>query len=290
MRSMTGFGSAIRETPHGRLTVELRSVNNRFLELNFRLGSTFIHMESELRNRLRSRLVRGKVDVTLRFDASDDFNAGARVNKTLVRTLLAELKDASGGQEIRPEGLLSVPGVLVGQTHDEHLKELAAPILELADEAAAALVEQREREGEATRSILSGHQTAMVELAGRIAAGRGDVVARYRERLSQRIAELLGPNSPPLDPGRLEQEVAVFADKADIAEECARLEAHLDELSRLLATNGEAVGRKLEFLSQEMLREVNTTGSKCRDLDIARDVLALKNELESLREQIANVE
>ncbi len=290
MRSMTGFGSAIRETPQGRLTLELRSVNNRFLELNFRLGSTFIHLEPELRNRLRRHLTRGKVDITLRFDASDDFAASVRINRALLTSLISELEEATGRSDIRPEKILTLPGVLVTESDDTRLKSLEEPVRELLDEAASNLIKQREREGEAMRTTLKAQQVVMAELSERVSSGRNSVVVRYRERLTQRIEEMLGPNSPPVDPGRLEQEVAVFCDKADIAEECTRLAAHLEELANLIAKNGEAVGRKLEFLSQEMLREVNTVGSKCRDLDIARDVLALKNELESLREQLANIE
>ena len=130
----------------------------------------------------------------------------------------------------------------------------------------------------------------MRELASVIESAKTSVVDKYRERLQARLEELLGPKGPSLDPGRLEQEVAVFADKADISEECSRLAAHLDALEELLGKDGEPVGRALEFLIQEILRETNTVGSKCRDLEVARAILDLKQENESLREIIANVE
>lgn len=291
MRSMTGYGSATRETPLGRLTLEMRAVNNRFLELNFRLGAAFLHLEPELRNRLRETLSRGKVDISLRFDASEEFAAGARVNKAVVKRLMEDLRSIAGEhREIRPEALLAVPGAMVTDGDDEKTRSLEAIVRQLADEAAGNLIAQREREGETQRASFLEQARRMAELNARIAASGTEVVAKYRERLFARIEELMGPKSAALDPGRLEQEVAIFADKADIAEENGRLAAHLDALDALVRKNGEAVGRKLEFLSQEMLREINTIGSKSRDLDIARWVLDLKNEVESLRENIANVE
>lgn len=291
MRSMTGYGSATRQTPLGRLTLEMRSVNNRFLELNFRLGAAFLHLETELRGALREALVRGKVDVTLRFDASDEYAAGARLNKAMLRQVMADLSEVAGGDHvIRPESLVGLPGIMISEGDDDKTRSLENHVRELAAEAAKALIVQREREGATQRASFLDQARRIADLNARIAASRGEVVAKYRERLFARIEELMGPKAAALDPGRLEQEVAIFVDKADIAEETGRLAAHVEALEGLVARNGEAVGRKLEFLSQEMLREINTIGSKSRDLDIARWVLDLKNEIESLRENIANVE
>ncbi|MBX3729049.1 MAG: YicC family protein [Candidatus Sumerlaeia bacterium] len=292
MYSMTGYGSATRDTRFGRLQVEMRAVNNRFLELGFRLGTTFIHLESAARGLLRERLRRGKVDVQVRFEPSEAFVPSVRVNVAVLRSLVDQLGAAGLASDggVRAESLLTLPGVLLNETDPASTEELDAAVLELIGEAAANLLADRAREGEGIRAACRAHQARMAECAAAVAATRDDVVAKYRERLHQRIEELLGPKAASLDPGRLEQEVTIFADKADIAEECQRLGAHLEALGDLIEKDGEALGRQLDFLSQEILREINTTGSKCRDLDIARQVLELKKECESLKEQIANIE
>ncbi|MDK2971873.1 MAG: hypothetical protein PWP23_1628 [Candidatus Sumerlaeota bacterium] len=291
MKSMTGYGAVSRDTPYGRLQVEMRSVNNRFLELNFRLGGTFLHLEAGLRAMLRERLQRGKVDVLLRFEPSENFVPSIRLNVPVLRSLASQLKEAGLADDgIRAESLVGLPGVVVTESDPASTKELDALVTELVLEATDKLIAERTREGQTIREACRGHHAKMTELATAIASSRDDVVAKYRERLSQRIDELMGPKAASLDPGRLEQEVAIFADKADITEECQRLAAHLDAYKELIEKDGEAVGRALEFLVQELLRETNTTGSKCRDLDISRHVLELKKEIETLRENLANIE
>jgi uncharacterized protein (TIGR00255 family) len=291
MKSMTGYGAATRETPFGRLQAEIRSVNNRFLEINFRLGGTFIHLEAGLRATLRERLQRGKVDVLLRFDPSESFVPAVRLNVPVLKSLTRQLGEAGlAGEGIRAEGLLGLPGVLVSESDPASTAELDGIVRELVLEAADKLTAERAREGETIREACRAQHARMAALAASIAGSRDDVVAKYRERLHQRIEELMGPKAASMDAGRLEQEVAIFADKADITEECQRLAAHLDALRDLVEKDGEAVGRALEFLVQEMLRETNTTGSKCRDLEISRNVLELKKEIETLRENLANIE
>lgn len=291
MRSMTGFGSATRETPFGRVQVEVRSVNNRFLELNLRLGPQFSPLEGNLRALLRDRLERGKVDLTLRFTPADSFIPRAHVNTPLLLSLLGELHAVLPlSEHVRPESFLMVPGVLVAPEDIPVGEEAEAEIRAVVNEAVDKLIAEREREGGALGTVLRGQHARMSALATRIEAARGDIVQKYRERLHARIDEMLGPKAAGLDPGRLEQEVAIFADKADIAEECTRLAAHLDALARAIDEKDKAVGRSLDFLVQEILREVNTTGSKCRDLEIARCVLELKAEVEALKENLANIE
>ena len=294
MHSMTGFGAAAKETKFGRIGAEVRSVNNRFLELNFRLGSQFIHLEQSLRGVLRKELKRGKVDVMLRYEPSDDFTPKLRVNIPQLISLAEQVARAGypreSGDFIRPEQLINVPGVVTAESAPERIDALDEVVIELVEEAARNLVEARKREGEGLRDELRGFHAEMTKLLAEIEKSRDGVVEKYRDRLATRIQELMGPKAASLDAGRLEQEVAIFADKADIAEECQRLASHLKALEEALAKEDEAVGRSLEFLSQEMLREVNTIGSKCRDLDIAKAVLELKNVLEGLREQIANIE
>lgn len=289
MNSMTGFGRAAAEGPHGAIAIELRSLNNRYLEAVPRLGAWFPHLEIAVRDRMRARFARGKIDMTVRFTPAESLVPAPRLNKAALAALAAEVESVMG----RPpavEALLSAPGMFLADADPSADDALSAAFLGVLDRAMDALAEARRSEGGALAEALAECSARMRVHAQAIEAARPAVVAKYRERLAERIEQVLGREGAALDPGRLEQEVAVFADKADISEECSRLAAHLDALDRLAATKGKAVGKQLEFLCQELLREVNTTGSKCRDLDIARTVLDLKNELESLRELVANIE
>lgn len=290
MQSMTGFGTARRELPAGRLSVEMRSVNSRFLEVNIRFNQSLHAFEPEVRSELRNRLKRGKVDIFVRFEPAEDRSGGARINGALLKELIAQVRQIEPNREVSPESLLGVPGVVIADAEPEWKEEVGAELAAVTREAIDALEADRRREGEGLRTAFSEIIGAMTALAGSVEQARGDVVSRYRDRLLARIEDLLSPKGAALDPGRLEQEVAIFADRADITEECQRLSAHLDAFRDLIAKNGEAVGRAMDFLCQEINREVNTLGSKCRDLDIARAVLDLKQHVESLRENVANVE
>jgi uncharacterized protein (TIGR00255 family) len=287
---MTGFGNARRDIPAGRLSVEMRSVNSRFLEVNVRFNQSLHSFEPEVRAGIRNRVRRGKVDVFVRFDPAEDRVAGARINLPLLKQLSAQLQQLNPLHEVTPESLLPVPGIVLSEAEPEWKEEVAADLMGALNEALDALAADRRREGEGLRAAFTDTLAIMRQLASTIDQARGDVVSRYRDRLLVRIEELLGPKSAALDPGRLEQEVAVFADRADISEECQRLAAHLDAFGDLIAKDDESVGRAMDFLCQEINREVNTLGSKCRDLDIARAVLELKQHVESLRENVANVE
>ena len=291
MRSMTGFGRAGRETSFGRITVEIRSVNHRFLEVGLRLPGLLQSGESALRQAVRNRLKRGKVDVTVRFDPREELLPHPRVNLALLRSVLAQLREVDPqGAPPRPESLLALPGMLIDAAQAETTAPIVAEAPGVLEEALDRLIEERTREGQGLADTIAAQERRMRALLAGIAACRNEVVQKYRERLLQRLAELLGPQAPALDPGRIEQEVAVFADKADIGEECQRLAGHLDALAELARSRKDDAGRPLEFLSQEILREINTIGSKCRDLEMARSVLELKKINEELREQLANVE
>ncbi len=289
MLSMTGFGRGSSEGPAGRMTVELRTLNHRFTELHMQMPPMLSFLDGAVRRRVNAAIQRGKVTCIVRFEAGAGAPTGLVVNEALLDALAAHARRLRGGADIAPESLFLAPGVLQPATDPAAEEEVAALFEAAFTEAAAALRVDRAREGTVLGDVLSAAEQRMRAGATAIDAGRDLVVARYREKLNTRVAELLDPGTP-LDPGRLEQEVLLFADKADIAEECVRLTSHLDELVSLIASTDGGIGRKLDFLAQEIGREVNTVGSKCRDLDLTRHVLALKAELESLREQIANIE
>ncbi len=297
--SMTGFGRAVRETPQGRFVAEIRSLNNRFLDINLRLPSGLAGLDPALRERIRGAVSRGKIDCLVRWEPSESAAPAARLVPSVLERLIVQAEDLHRRRpDLRALSLgdfLRVPGVVHEPSQEdldsETMEAVVADLLATVEDALDGLKEARKREGESTIQALRTHHEVLSRALEAVDAAKGQVVDRYRERLTQRIAELLRGSDVPVDPGRLELEVALFADKADIREEIDRLRGHLDTfLHTLEKEDQESVGRPLDFLVQEMLRESNTIGSKARDLEIANQVLAMKNAIESIKEQVQNVE
>jgi uncharacterized protein (TIGR00255 family) len=290
MNSMTGFGTGAAEAKDlGALSVEIRSVNNRFLDVMVRLPQELTSFEPLARAMVQKRLSRGKVYVNIHFMPIP----GATEQYIINEPLLQRLEDfcRSRGQQPDVQALLRIEGAVIAQTDESRLEELGKTLEEALKRALDAMEKERQREGALLREALAVIHRDMADRVAAVNEARAAVTEKYRERLAERIEELLGPKAGTLDPGRLEQEVALFADKADIGEEVTRLGAHLERMAELLQPGSkDAKGRALDFLAQEILREVNTIGSKARDLDITRQVLELKNLVESLKEQIANLE
>jgi uncharacterized protein (TIGR00255 family) len=287
--SMTGFGRASAPGPRGTVTVEVRTVNNRFLDLTVRGNNQVTMQEERIRERVRSRMERGKVMVAVSVDGSAEETPHpdlerARGYRDALRIL---------GEELRLAGepdlgmIASFRDIFAGQPQppDEEAEWAAAE--GALEEALEACWSMRRREGEALALDLA-------ERIGRIEQGLGEVerlapdrLRAYADRLRARIAELIA--GPPPEPGRLEQELVLYADRIDVSEECTRLRSHLVQCRE--AMTGEApAGRTLNFLLQEMHREVNTIGSKANDAEITRVVVSLKEELEKIREQVQNIE
>lgn len=289
LNSMTGFGRGRAEGAIGALTVELRSVNHRFLDIAMRAPGELSMLEPVARTEMQQRFKRGRISVYIGFEAIPGTGEEYRVNEPLLDLLEKTCRDRH--QEPVLSQLFVIPGIVISQV-DESREELLEQMFKDALKGASdSLSAERSREGEVLQKALLDFHDQMKDALKAVEAARGEVVQKYRERLQARLEELLGPQKASLDEGRLEQEVMFFADKADIAEETLRLGAHLDRLEALLKDEKpDAAGRQLDFLSQEMLREVNTIGSKCRDLEIAGRVLDMKNLLESMKEQIANIE
>ncbi len=289
MNSMTGFGRGSAASPLGSLSVELRSVNGRFLDVSVRIPQELGPLEPVARTELQRHLSRGKVLLAVHFEAVP----GAGEHYLLNEALISRLEEfcRQRGQEADLSRLLQIPGAVTIQPDGERFEQIEKQFREALGQAVGQLSADRAREGGQLRTVMVELQQQMVQRRRELDGLREAVVGRYRQRLEERLEELLGPRKSSLEPGRLEQEVAIFADKADVAEELARLDAHLEHLEQLLAPgNPEARGRQLDFLNQEILREINTIGSKARDLDTTRQILALKSLAESLKEQIANVE
>ena len=288
IRSMTGFARGERDTPFGRMVLELRSVNHRYLDLSLRVPEPLRPAEGVLQDTLRERLDRGKVDATLRLERGEGTTEGIALDEDAVAALAAALARVrrSLGETAGPVDPLEVlrwPGVV--READPDRDRLAVELRALARTGADALVAHRDREGARLAELVETRLAGIDAIAEELASEGTGFVAALRERLRQRTRELVAE----LDPQRLEQEVALLAQKADVAEELDRLRAHVGEMRRTLVGDGPA-GRRLDFLAQELNREANTLASKAGDADVAHRAVDLKVLIEQIREQIQNVE
>jgi len=284
---MTAYASLAEAGPAGTLTWELRSVNQRYLDVHPRLPEEFRVLEPVLRERLKQRFARGKFDVSLRYQA--DPGAAATdllLNRPLAEALVAratELRELAGGGEIDLVRLLGWPGLLSELRVDFEAEQARA--IALLDRALEQMAEARAREGAAIGAMLESRLTAILEQVAKVRAHLPEVRAALERRMHERL-EGLGVD---LDPGRLEQEVALQLTRLDVDEELDRLEAHVAEIRRILATDAPA-GRRLDFLMQELNREANTLGSKSVAAETTGVSVELKVLIEQMREQIQNVE
>ena len=291
IRSMTGFGQAERTAAGWRCTAELRSVNGRHLDLRLRLPSGMSHLDEPLKKRVKALCDRGKIDGTVNLVPEDSDRPKLTVNRPLLegyRAVLQEIGEALG-QPVRVTlgDLLSNRELIRQQSWEEDAPQVEALVQEALDAALTGLVAMRETEGAALKAVLLEHTEA---IAGRVAEMRpltADLPAQYAQRLRDNLAKL-ADGTPPAEE-RILQEITLFADRSDVSEEFARLDAHLEHLRQLLAQGGPA-GRKFEFLLQELNREINTLGVKTNDARASVLIVEMKSESEKLREQIQNIE
>ncbi len=287
IRSMTGFARSDTITPHGQILWEIRSINHRYLEVQLKLPERLRGIENDLRQLAQARLGRGRVEATLMVRGQDARTAALRLNLPLARTLLAHAGEIGREMaEASPPCALDVlrwPGVL--ETEEQDPTELAAAATACFTTALDELVAARGREGARIAEMLERRAADIEQRAGEVAARLPEVIGRIRERLRERV-EALGVST---NPERLEQEVVLLAQKADVAEELDRLHAHIAELRGTLMDDA-PVGRRLDFLIQELNREANTLAAKSADADTTRQAVDIKVLVEQLREQVQNVE
>ena len=287
-RSMTGYGRGEARRDELSVVVELRSVNHRFLDTQLKIPRAYLALESELVGVVKERCRRGRVELFLRRELSGGGRHRARVDSALVRSI-AEAVAALDGVDgtLRVADLLDLPGVLEIVEDEGDLDSERAVVLEAAARAGEALATMRAREGAALAADVSRHLDDAEAAVDRLRALAQERPELIRQRLLRRVEELLGDAA--IDPARLAQEAALLADKADVTEELDRLRSHFEQ-ARALLVDPEPVGRRLDFLVQEMNREVNTIGSKGSDATIAAVVVELKSVVERVREQVANLE
>lgn len=288
IRSMTGFASVERQFEFGRLAWEIRSVNHRYLEIGFRAPEEFRVLEPEIRRILGEHLSRGKVDASLRYaPAPDAASSGLTLNRTVLDRLLAlqvEIREASGLQEqVDLATLMRWPGVITEQAPDP--EPLHAAALDLLVEAATGLQAARGREGAEMAAAIRERLSTIESWVGQVREWLPEIREGLRQKVLSRVAEL----QQPLEPGRLEQEVAFLSQKIDVDEELDRLCAHVSEARRVLERQ-DPVGRRLDFLMQEFNRESNTLSSKSVDQRTTQVAVELKVAIEQMREQVQNIE
>ena len=287
IKSMTAFAREDRVGDEGELTWEVRSVNHRFLEPHLRLPEELRVLEPAVRERLSKRLGRGKVDCTLRFVAMSGTAGQLQVNEALVRQLLSGARRVAalgGGSDVLSSAeLLRWPGVVQEQQRD--LEPVKRSALRLLDDALDSLVANREREGERLVQMIVDRCTLLADCVSTVRERIPSVLAGVRQRILGRLEEVRAE----LDPNRIEQELALIAQRLDVDEEMDRLGSHLKEVRDVLRKGG-AVGRRLDFLMQELNREANTLSSKSADADVTRIAVEMKVLIEQMREQVQNLE
>ena len=292
LNSMTGFGRGEHITPSGRYLCELQSVNHRYLEVRSRLPRRLVGLDLLIQRAVQGRFPRGRIDVTVTEELPDGEPRKLRLNRTLALEYLSAFKalQAELGLpgEVTLELLCSQRDLFEVESDEAGSPEADWPEIQAAlERAMEGLAEMRRDEGGALKAALLGHLDQVEAILAGIIARAPEVVRSYKNRLEIRLQRLLEGRT--VDPGRLEQEVALLADRSDIAEEVARLTSHLGQFRESMGQQGPH-GRRSEFLLQEMQREANTIGAKANDAKISQDVIALKSTLEQLREQVQNVE
>ena len=291
VKSMTGYGRAV-ETVNGReFTVEIRSVNNRYLDCTVKLPRSFSFAEEAVKAAVKAAVSRGKVDVYISVRSETEADVQVTLNKPVLEGYLAAMRqmvdEYSVKDDISVSALSRMNDIFVVDKPKADEDQLKADLLSVVEKALAAYDAMRVTEGLALENDLRSRAATILELVAQVEEQNPRTVSEYRKRLEEKMREVLENKS--IDESRILTEAAIFADKVAVDEETVRLRSHLEQMDEMLAGSG-GIGRKLDFLLQEMNREANTTGSKCSDVKVARIVVDIKAELEKIREQTQNIE
>lgn len=291
VKSMTGFGRACKEIDGYMITVEIKSVNHRYFEFSCRCPRQYGFIDDKIKSFINSKVARGKIECFVGIEALNTESADVVVNNTLAGAYVKALKELSDNYCLKEDfGASTVarfPDVLIVRKSEEDEDKIWQLVKTVADEAVEKFIEMRKVEGKRMYDDVYSRSQFILDTVSFIEERSPQTVKEYNDKLVERVHELLGDVS--LDENRLLQEVAIYADKVAVAEETVRLRSHISQLRDFISSD-EAVGRKLDFLIQEINRETNTIGSKCNDVEIARKVVDVKAEIEKIREQIQNIE
>lgn len=291
LKSMTGFGRAQKEIDGYVITVEIKSVNHRYFEFSSRVPRQYGFLDEKLKSYINGKVSRGKIECYVTIEALNTDTADVVVNHTLATAYVNALKEIAETYELKDDfGASTIsrfPEVLVVRKSDEDEEKLWGYVQEVCSEAIDKFVAMREVEGSKMKDDIYSRGQFILDCVSYIEERSPQTVKEYNNKLVERVHELLGDVS--LDESRILQEVAIYADKVAVAEETVRLRSHIEQLNAFISSD-EPVGRKMDFLVQEINRETNTIGSKANDVDIARKVVDIKAEVEKIREQIQNIE
>ncbi len=291
IKSMTGYGRAVATVNGREFTVELRSVNNRYLDCTVKLPRTLSFAEDAVKQAVKASVTRGKVDVFISVKSESADDTTITLNKSVLEGYLAAMRQMVAEFDIRDDISVStvsrLPEIFSVEKPQVDEEQLLKDMMEVVNQALAGYDAMRCTEGQALDADLRSRGNSILELVAQVEQGNAQTVIDYRTRLENKLREVL--ESTNIDEGRILTEAAIFADKVAVDEETVRLRSHLAQMNEMLTTGG-AVGRKLDFLLQEMNREANTIGSKCTDVRLARVVVDIKAELEKIREQTQNIE
>ncbi|MCM1285571.1 MAG: YicC family protein [Acetobacter sp.] len=291
VKSMTGFGRSVKEIDGYIITVELKSVNHRYFEFYSRCPRQYGFIDDKIKSFVNSRVARGKIECFVGIEALNTESADVDVNNTMASAYVKALKEISETYDLKEDfgasTIARFPDVLVVRKAEEDEEKLWSYVKETASEALEKFTEMRAAEGRKMYDDIYSRSEFILNTVAFIEERSPETVKEYNDKLVERVHDLLGDVA--LDESRILQEVAVYADKVAVAEETVRLRSHIEQL-RAFISSDEPVGRKIDFLVQEINRETNTIGSKCSDVAIARKVVDMKAEIEKIREQIQNIE
>ena len=291
LKSMTGFGRAVEEIDGYVITVEIKSVNHRYFDFSSRIPRQYGFLDDKLKSYINSKVSRGKVECYVSVDALDTEDAAVVINKTLASAYVKALKELSGEYSLKEDFgtafVSRLPDVFVLKKADEDEEKIWQLVKSVTDEAIEKFIQMRAVEGAKMKEDVASRAEYILDCVSFIEERSPQTVKEYNDKLVERVHEIIGDVS--LDEQRIIQEVAVYADKVAVAEETVRLRSHIEQLNTFISSD-EPVGRKMDFLVQEINLETNTIGSKANDVDIARKVVDIKAEVEKIREQIQNIE
>lgn len=291
IRSMTGYGRGEAVLHDRTITVELRAVNNRYLDCSVKIPRLYVFAEETIKAQVQKSVGRGKVDVFISIDSAAADKVAVTLNRPVADgyyTALTQMRDAYGLRDDISVSLLSrFPDVFLVEKEQGDADVIAQDIVQVLEQALGDFNAMREREGQKLAEDVRVKAANIAALVSKVEERSPETVAEYREKLRQRMEEVL--ENTQIDESRILTEAAIFADKVAVDEETVRLRSHLTQLEEML-TKGGAIGRKLDFLIQEFNREANTIGSKCSDVALSRVVVDIKGEIEKIREQVQNIE
>ncbi len=291
LKSMTGFGRAVEEIDGYVITVEIKSVNHRYFDFSSRIPRQYGFLDDKLKSYINSKVSRGKVECYVSVDALDTEDAAVVINKTLASAYVKALKELSEEYSLKEDFgtafVSRLPDVFVLKKADEDEEKIWQLVKSVTDEAIEKFIQMRAVEGAKMKEDVASRAEYILDCVSFIEERSPQTIKEYNDKLVERVHEIIGDVS--LDEQRIIQEIAIYADKVAVAEETVRLRSHIAQLKTFLESE-EPIGRKMDFLVQEINRETNTIGSKANDVEIARKVVDIKAEVEKIREQIQNIE